>query len=386
MERRLLVLSPRLNKETRLTIEREHEISELCEEWGLREPVTKAEKRRRSRHYKLIATLMHHAAHPLKMYRICKQWDGNPAPGSFQLMAMRANSRFCVINRQPFYEPISSYDRVLMGLLCNARLLQGHAPPTSVFFFAVGYEMFRSSFDAPLGRLPLPQRGDAPAGGHSVRVYGYESGGDSLAFQNSWGRGWGNRGCGVMSREYYQRYVSDVWAYWSARHGPTRYNYDRLMSGLDAKHLANSWMLENPRRRWKFFFNGLGHQGVRYQTLSLEHGCPVDLLEIRTGFGLRVAWAHLFFLRERGSLTCQMKEFYVWPSYRRQHYGSYLERMATHVARVSGADRIQVLFHAMDAQPSVRRAGRLSAESRGYRWKWRDQSFPNIVAIGEKPL
>ncbi len=47
---------------------------------------------------------------------------------------------------------------------------------------------------------------------------------------------------------------------------------------------------------------------------------------------------------------------------------------------------INILFHDWDAQPRVRAAGRLFAEKKGYKWRWRKNKRPNIVAIGEKSL
>jgi GNAT superfamily N-acetyltransferase len=321
---------------------------------------------------------------PMRLYGVCKQIDGNPSPGTYRLACLRAMTHGYIPNRQPFYEAISSYDTLKAGIATNALLLQGGAHPSFVNHFFIDFHMFKSAYTAPLGKIPLPTYNDAYKGQHSVWVMGAGQTWDEIRFVNTWGGSWGDRGFGILTREYLERYMTGLWLSREARTGPTIHNWDRLMEDRGPKEFARVWMLQNPRRGYRPSHRGFRHQIWRYDTISLDSSCLVDIIEIRTGFGLRIAWAHLYNVwREKTTL---LKEFYVWPSYRRLGYGTIMEQSAASLARLRGTERMQVLFHEMDAQLSLRRAGRLFAESRGYTWKWRSQQYPTACAVGEKPL
>jgi GNAT superfamily N-acetyltransferase len=128
-------------------------------------------------------------------------------------------------------------------------------------------------------------------------------------------------------------------------------------------------------------FGGHGHQLVLWETISWT-GNPVEIIEIRDGRGLRIAWAELFY--EQGDRAVA-KEFYVWPDKRRRGYGTLLEDLCAERARIRRSRELIVWFHEHDAFLHVRRAGREFGQQRGYEWRWTSR-IPRVVALGRKAL
>jgi len=61
------------------------------------------------------------------------------------------------------------------------------------------------------GKVPMPQAGERTLGGHAVCVISYNDKNKRVAFKNSWGTGWGNKGYGSVSYEYVRKYFVDMW-------------------------------------------------------------------------------------------------------------------------------------------------------------------------------
>lgn len=320
-------------------------------------------------------------------YAISKQIDGYPeVEGTWQIFGLRVVVFRHLEERQTFYEPLSTYDQLKALTFLNARLVDGHVSRQARNRLLVSFRMFESIYTAPQGRVLLPRPGEAEKGVHAVAVDGgYTDFGESLVFANSWGTGWGDVGCGLLSREYLDSYMVDAWLCRDARTGPSRFIHRHLRNASNDKELGKAWLLENPRWRRRIRYAGHGHQLHLYETLSTE-GHPVDVIEVRNGVGFRLGWAHLHHLRRSSPRTSVLKELFVWPSFRRKGYGTLLESIATERARRLHSSKVEVLFHEPDAMPRNRAAGRLFAGSTGYTLRWRRSSCPNLAAIGEKAL
>lgn len=288
--------------------------------------------------------------------------------------------------RQWFYEPLNNSKQIFEVLRFNDLLRQGPVPEWSLPHITVAFEAFNSIFTAPGGRVPQPKPHEAKRGEHSVILTGgWEDAGDWLQFRNSWGPGWGDEGFGYLSQDYLDHHLVDAWLTRDASVGLSRLTYRRLVDARSDTERATIWLLPNPRWRRQSHRGSHGYQLVVYETLSTAEGCPVQVIEVRTGFGIRVGWAHLFHLGGN-SRTSLLKELYVWPPFRRRGYGTILESVATENARAWGSRRLQVLLHEMDAQPASRIAGDRFAERSGYQWYWHKSARPDIEAIGEKML
>ena len=128
---------------------------------------------------------------------------------------------------------------------------------------------------------------------------------------------------GYVSLEYLSRYMIEAWLARSASVGLSPFTYHLIMQAGDDRQRVKAWLLPNPRWRARHRHAGFGHQLAVYETLSVVDECPVQVIEVRTGFGIRIAWAHLFHLGG-GTRTSVLKELYVWPPYRRRGYGTTL--------------------------------------------------------------
>jgi hypothetical protein len=317
---------------------------------------------------------------PMAVYVACKAIDNYRDVGTTTLSGARVMTYFGHRTfRQFFYEPLWQYDLVLAVARANGVLADAYA--TGYLDHAVlGFAIFKSAHTAPAGRLQLPAPGERLLGGHAVSLAGWDDDGESLVFANSWGRGWGNRGFGTISREYWKAHILEAWVSRFARWGPSPFTWDRLESAHTAGEYVAAWKLENPRWRQKIRFGGYGHQLMLWETISWT-GHPVEVLEIRDGRGLRVAWSELFFEGNRAVV----KEFFVWPDKRLRGYGTLLEGLCTDRARARHSSELVAWLHMQDAFLSVRRIGREFASRRGYEWRWTDR-IPRVVAVGHKPI
>jgi GNAT superfamily N-acetyltransferase len=325
--------------------------------------------------------------HGLEIYALCKQIDGMPGvDGMAPLAGCRASNFLGQRQRQFFYEHMGDSERIRDQLIFNQSLRRAYAPEWSLPQITVMIDIFNSAYTPPDGVLKLPHPGEKNAGGHAVSLTGgWRESGQILEFMNWWGGGWGNRGLGYVSLEYLNRYLIEAWLFRDVSVGASALTYHWFMQATNERERARAWLLRQPRWQVQRRHGGFGHQLVVYETLSLVDECPVQIIEVRTGFGIRVGWAHLFHLggKERTSV---LKELFVWPSFRRRGYGSILESIAVENARGWGAERLHILFYEMDAQIPARAAGRLFGQYRGYQWRRRRGVRPQVTAVGEKSL
>jgi C1A family cysteine protease len=70
-----------------------------------------------------------------------------------------------------------------------------------VFGFTV-YESFESEAVAKSGKLNLPKKNEAQAGGHAVMAVGYQDSSKRFIIRNSWGPNWGLNGYFTMPYDY----------------------------------------------------------------------------------------------------------------------------------------------------------------------------------------
>jgi hypothetical protein len=203
----------------------------------------------------------------------------------------------------------------------------GGVPSYFYNFVNVTFRIFPSAYHAPLGRLPLPSLAERELPyKHDVLVTGWDDAGESLYFRNSWGTYWGDKGYGRISRQYFERFVTDAWLSRRARWGLSIDKLRRLYAAPSPKAFAAVWTDENPRYRYPTQFRGARRQVHVYDTWSYESDCLAEVIQIRHKTGVPMAWAHLFHLR--GSpRTTSVREFYVWPWFRRRGYGSWLETL-----------------------------------------------------------
>lgn len=338
-------------------------------------------------HHDLIPHFTRNFKDPGELYRACKEFDNYPGEGSYTLAALRAIKFYWLPLRQFFYEPLNSREQLKYIADVRYALEEAYVPRYKLDDISLSFRCFESAYKASKGRLNLPKIGEAEIAGHSVAMSGWDYSDESILFINSWGTKWGDNGYGAMPPEYFDKYLIDAWLGRNARYGLTLEKYQRNKTSLNNKEFAREWSLENPRWSKPFLHNKRRHQWVLYEALSAT-GCAAEIIDIRNGFGLRLGWAHLFHLcgDEEERKTSVLKELFVYPSFRRHGYGTLLESMAAYRAGIWRSQKIQIPFHDIDSFLNVRAAGRIFAEHRGYNWKWRVSSRPNISGIAERML
>jgi GNAT superfamily N-acetyltransferase len=322
---------------------------------------------------------------PGAIYDLCKRIDNHPGPGTFPVMGARVFTYVGLRARQLFYEPLSSYNTILAAAYLRAKLDQAYCPRQYLDHLMISFQAFDGAYTAPEGRLALPQPGERPLGNHAVQLAGWDDDGERLVFANSWGRNWGMRGFGSVGRDYLDKYLDEAWLMRNARYGMSPVSWERLSGAASDAELVRAWLTDNPRRQTKVRLGGRAHRLFSYSTLSMEHECRADVVELRTAVGLRAGWAILFHVGGSSRKTV-IKELFVWPPYRRRGYGTILEEAAVHLARSAGSTQLELILLAADALPRSRAAGRLFAEAAGYSWRWRSTKRPSVAGVAWKEI
>lgn len=115
-------------------------------------------------------------------------------------------------------------------------------------------------------------------------------------------------------------------------------------------------------------------------------GLPAEVIDLRTGYGLRIGWAHVHHLQGSDRRTSIVKELFVWPTFRGKGLGRLLEQGTVGVALNWYAERMQLLLHEPDDFEDGPRAGRALAEAAGYELAAGKQVRPCLAATWEKPI
>jgi GNAT superfamily N-acetyltransferase len=319
------------------------------------------------------------------MFRMCKAIDGYDEENTFILTSMRVDAFHAHPSRHPYYELTTSYDDLRDALYLNWRLEEMGVPPTAWRRTSVGIPFYPSGFRASDGRLVLPAPCEPEVGGHCVGLSGWDEGGEVLTFMNTWGPDWGDEGSGSLTREYLETLMREAWIYFDARLGPTPEKNDPFISAVengDEREAARIWSA--PNRRFRVWHR---HRGVRvrlvvFDTISLRDRM-VEVIEIRSRRNVLMAWAHIHF--EGGDpRTVRVKEFYVWPTFRRQGFGTLLAELVAE--RAAGWSRISATIYQPDILPGFRPGVEEFVRKLGYSWRWTLCERPLLVAVAEREV
>jgi hypothetical protein len=225
---------------------------------------------------------------------LSKQFDGMPKvngiPGIICMRGQHFWSKYP--NRQVYYESVGTFHDLVRQRLIVSELERIGVPRVMRDHHLLAFEIFESSAHAPKGVLHLPGVNDPSRGLHAVAVTGCSDDGSMIRFWNNWGTGWGDRGHGVVSAEYLNSHFFEAWTMRDARWGPIPEKFERFPEQFDREY-KRVWEIENPRLRWKMAGKNRPLNLGFYQSLSPRTDDPVECVELRNGFGLRMAWAFL---------------------------------------------------------------------------------------------
>jgi GNAT superfamily N-acetyltransferase len=239
-------------------------------------------------------------------------------------------------------------------------------------------------FTAPKGELSIPEANVDEVGDHCVAAVGIDSA-DRIMFRNSWGVAWGHNGYGFMPRGYYEKYAIETRLLRNARVGPHPGKSNRIRAADSPEEYAQAWMLENSRWRKRFRHGSKRLEWVVYETISVD-GSLVEVLELRSAYGLRLAWAHVFHSKESDKPIVIVKEFFVWPAFRRRGFGRLLEWGVRDLAPKYGATCVRLLLHQCDYLDGRVVVGREFAACLGYNWCWATTPNQTLAAVAAKKL
>lgn len=71
-----------------------------------------------------------------------------------------------------------------------------------IIFGIYVYPSFESIEVSRTGKVPMPAPYEQPLGGHALTLIGYNDETQEVKFANSWGKSWGDNGCGYLSYKY----------------------------------------------------------------------------------------------------------------------------------------------------------------------------------------
>jgi GNAT superfamily N-acetyltransferase len=320
---------------------------------------------------------------------LIKEIDGQPRVNGTQGIFAKRLVYFCggAFGRQMYYESIADPTELARQLMASHDLRWLGVPMRMRDMYLMSVEWFESSYDAAEGIIRIPTQGEKSIGFHAVVIEGYDPATQIFTFWNSWGSSWGDRGNGQMSLDYVQRYHLETLVTRPARWGPSPAKLNQMENACgNGKEIRRLWTVENPR--FKYVFRGK-HRNVVvifYETMSPTLKIPVTCVELKNGFGLRMAWTFIRHWPDESKYS-EITELFVWPLYRRMHFGSELEGQAVEVARAYGSTEIRLLMNEADSIVGPpRAAAREFAKSCGYELRWRTTVGPRARMTGIKSI
>lgn len=165
---------------------------------------------------------------PRYIYSLCKKYDGSPEEeGTYPRVAMKMLLKYGTPPESYWpYRPyqtdrpkagadkaavkyrVKAYAR-LKSMLEMKRSLVVNGP------FLAGVDVYDSWFTKKVdktGLVPMPKKRDLYQGAHAVCIIGYDDSKKLFKFKNSWGYGWGDKGCGYLAYDYMKQYCLDAWS------------------------------------------------------------------------------------------------------------------------------------------------------------------------------
>jgi GNAT superfamily N-acetyltransferase len=250
----------------------------------------------------------------------------------------------------------------------------------------VAMEVFPSMFDAPEGRLPIPEAGEPCLGLHAVAIGGWTDNGASLVFQNSYGPTWGDNGRGVLTKQYADRYMREASTLRVGACGPNHKNWDEVFAatGFD---LARAWSSSDKAVAGQVSLKERRFDYQFYPVISLGRGCYVEVIEVRSGPTVsREGWAHLYHLPPGSERRSVLRELFILPGARLRGLGRALELVAAERAIDRGSHVLQLDLNEADAYGPSMQAARTFAVQSGYTWIEGAISPGSINSYAEKRL
>jgi hypothetical protein len=308
-----------------------------------------------------------------------KAIDGMPKKNGLTGLTCARTAYFCggPVHRQRYYESVRSPLDLAHSLERASQLRSVGVPLHMVDHHMIIVKVYESAYDAPRGVLKLPSVGDLFVDLHCVSLHEYNPTTATFRFKNNWGEYWGDRGFGTMSMEYASEQFHEGWIFRPGRWGPVAAKQAMLAApDIDRVRLRQVWSIENQRevRRLPGLGAGRNARWQWYESISPMLGRPIVGVEVRNGFGLRMAWA---FVRDASEEVAEITELFVWPTFRRAYLGSWLEGACHFQAAEWGKKELHLILNESDSVVGpIRHAARHFADTLDYSARWRTREAP----------
>lgn len=253
------------------------------------------------------------------------------------------------------YFPFSSYERMTLDVAIRLRALECGVDRSRLGDISLIFEIYPSFFDACAGRVPMPEPDELSMGQHSVNVVALED--DGIVFQHSW-YDWSNNGLGYMTREFIERYGTEMWVCrdWSCGPRDTASALEILAKSTAPERVRELWRLPRPRGM-ETRLSSPGRRFKWHRSYVIESECPVEVLTVENETSATVAVGVLAYdLQDSGNRTCSLVDLFVWPKNRRRGYGSDLVQWAIERSRGQGYERMTACIWKSDSVTGFGRA------------------------------
>ncbi len=322
--------------------------------------------------------------HPNDLWAWAKQIDGYPdTEWTFPIFVARTATLGGLLP-QNVYGYGSTWAHVV-GLLDRAnRLTRARVPPRFCDAVTLGVEWFESGFRAPGGRLTLPLEGETFRGRHSVSAVGLSDDRKAVLFRNSWGTDWGDDGFGLISQDYFDAHVDDIFVQRLSSVGPSPAMARKLLRGgrsPTSGAIARAWMTPNPEAVTDVLIADRRHSLARFTATSFDGDREVEVLELRTAYR-PVARCHVFHRRTASPPSSYIEELFVLPTFRKREYGRHLLSVARAAARDAGSGTLSIMVYEADARPRSLPDALGFIDAVGYDWVETPGRRPNLVGRG----
>jgi GNAT superfamily N-acetyltransferase len=323
------------------------------------------------------------------LWALSKQIDGLGGEWGFDVFVRRAWN----FNFSPLwlYEPLRNFNDAWLSVWMRQKAARMGVESEAVGGTSVSFRYWASMLNSEDGVVPMPSTGDRYMGVHSVQLIGAPTR-NELAFFTAWS-GWAKGdGIGVLSREYLDGHATSYIADRPWNVGPLGETTDRLFRTKSSSEFRDLWSRARPCLQIRM--KGSLKLEI-YEGWSYGYACPAHLYIIFLNrprrSAVRVASClvhHRYgkYNRATRPFTSEIVDLFVWPPYRRQHYGRVLEKMVSQRARTRGADLIKIAVWQADcAKPESQERAIGFLQNRKYvieAVEGRQRAFEGTRALG----
>ncbi|MCU1699437.1 MAG: hypothetical protein JWR34_5500 [Mycobacterium sp.] len=296
-------------------------------------------------------------SHPRDAWAAAKQIDGLGGEWTYQVFNHRALNFHLSTVPPHWAEPLSSFDSLFQEVWFASHALGVGVARQNAGSATAAFQVFPSVFSATSNEWPMPEDDEQSIGRHAVPILGIEDR-DTLLFQHGWPEWPIGHALGQLTREYIDKYATELWVIRRANYGPRASTVEALAEAAGTPEFAKIW---NSSGLHGFEDIGKKLQLRWWESYSLEEGRPGEVLCLVEQGRVRVAVAMVVY----GPTEATIHDLFVWPGYRRLGYASQLESIIGDRARQRGAEQLNLVV--LDADmikgrtPVVR-----FLESRGY--------------------